>query len=97
MMKSPAGCFLLLCAALQAGAVPVPSPDNGISRPRREHRADISDSRNADATRRPRIGESGWQYIPGNKWKAPRDAETEKRRADDRIRRRKETPRLRFE
>ncbi len=88
---------MLLCAVLQAGAVPVPPPDNGIAHPRRERRVDISDSRNADVTSRPRVGGSGWQYIPGNKWKAPRDAEAEKRRTDDRIRRRKETPRLRFE
>ncbi len=103
MMRSSAVCFLLLCSALQTVAVSLSPPDNGIARPRRERRVGISASWNADddrqtgVTRRPGTGMTGWQYIPGNKWKAPRDAEAEKRRIDDRIRRRRETPRLRVE
>lgn len=48
-------------------------------------------------TRRPRTGQSGWQFHPSNKWKAPRDTKAEKRRDAARRRRQYGTSRLHAE
>ncbi len=102
-MRKLTVCFLLFCAATQSLAVRISSPHNGIAHPRRERCEESTDPRRDDHswepndTRRPLTGKSGWQYNPGNKWKAPRDAKAEKRREYERIRRQNGASRLRVE
>lgn len=96
-------CFLLCCVLPRTHAVHIAAPENGISHTSRKQQGIIPDKHSQNSgwipnnTRRPRTGQSGWQYIPGNRWKAPRDAKAERRRDNERIRRQGGTPRLRFE
>lgn len=102
-MKTLLISLLICCAAEHAVAVRISAPGGGISHPRAEPHAETPHSRKGSAdwepndTRRPRTGQSGWQYTPSNKWRAPRDAQAEKRREYDRIRRQNATPRLRID
>ena len=102
-MRIPAFIFLLICTAAQVHAVRISAPDNGISHPRRDKWEQSADSPENDRgwepnnTRRPRTGQSGWQFHPSNKWKAPRDAKAEKRRDYERRRRQNSASRLRPE
>lgn len=102
-MKTLILCLLACAAAEHAHALRISAPSNGISRPGHVRGEDTPRDRKDSCdwepndTRRPRTGQSGWQYTPGNKWKAPRDAKAEKRREYERIRRQNGTPRLRFD
>ena len=98
-------CLIVLISSLSvAMAAPtrVPAPQNGVDYTRR-NRWNATESPEPDGgwepndTRRPRTGQSGWQFNPSNKWKAPRDAEAEKRRDADRRRRMNNRARLRLD
>lgn len=97
--------FLLLFAgtAAQIPAVSISTPNNGISHSRRDRWKQTPDSREINTdwkpndTRRPSTGQSGWQFHPSNKWKAPRDAKDEKRRDYEKTRRQHGTSRLRVD
>ena len=102
-MKTLLISLLICCAAGHAVAVRISAPGGGFSHPRAEPHAETPHSRKGSAdwepndTRRPRTGQSGWQFNPSNKWKAPRDAEAERRRDADRRRRMNSRARLRID
>lgn len=91
-----------LAAAAAASPTRIPAPQNGVDHTR-HHRWTATESPEPDGgwepndTRRPHTGQSGWQFRPSNKWKAPRDAEAEKRRDADRRRRMNSGARLRID
>ncbi len=91
-----------LAAATAAPSTRIPAPQNGMDHTRRDRRID-TESPEPDGgwepndTRRPRTGQSGWQFRPSNKWKAPRDAKAEKRRDAERRRRMNGGSRLRLD
>lgn len=94
--------LIILLPFLAAASTHIPAPQNGVDHTRRD-RWTATESPEPDGgwepndTRRPRTGQSGWQFRPSNKWKAPRDAEAEKRRDADRRRRMNGGARLRME
>lgn len=91
-----------LAVAMAAASTRIPAPQNGVDYTRRD-RGTAAESPEPDGgwepndTRRPRTGQSGWQFRPSNKWKAPRDAKAEKRRDADRRRRMNGGTRLRLD
>lgn len=98
-------CLIVLSSSLavvMATPTRVPAPQNGVDYTRRD-RWNATESPEPDGgwepndTRRPRTGQSGWQFHPSNKWKAPRDAEAERRRDADRRRRMNSRARLRID
>lgn len=98
-------CLIVLISSLavaMAAPMRVPAPQNGVDYTRRD-RWNATESPKPDGgwepndTRRPRTGQSGWQFHPSNKWKAPRDAEAERRRDADRRRRMNNRARLRID
>lgn len=96
--------IVLISSLSVAMATPmrVPAPQNGVDYTRRD-RWNATESPESDGgwepndTRRPRTGQSGWQFHPSNKWKAPRDAEAERQRDADRRRRMNSRARLRID
>lgn len=76
-------------------ATRIPAPRNGVDSSRQDRWA-TPKSHERDSgwepndTRRPKTGQSGWQFHPSNKWKAPLDAKAEKRRDYERRRRNSE-------
>lgn len=94
--------LLPFLAAAAASPTRIPAPQNGVDHTRSD-RWTATESPKPDGgwepndTRRPRTGQSGWQFRPSNKWKAPRDAEAEKRRDADRRRRMNGGTRLRID
>lgn len=93
--------IVLLSSLSVAMAAPtrVPAPQNGVDYTRRDRWNDTESDGGWEPndTRRPRTGQSGWQFNPSNKWKAPRDAAAEKRRDADRRRRMNSEARLRLD
>lgn len=86
-------CLLVsLLDSAEAGRIRLTQPKTRYTHPREEKWGPSSPGGSVGgwepgSTKRPPTGKAGWQNVPSNTWKAPRDAAAERERERRRLRR----------